>query len=219
MPVKFALTCAQCDAPLPTPTRATGSFRCGHCGATTAFALSADEVALFTGGLRAEEGRDGDFTLSGLGHSLSAQLESLSAKVDESVRLTGRLQLPHLRETLGEQRAALQSREREIAQLLAQIERRRSHLSPARWILWIVVGLIIFRGVVSAEPVALVIGLVGAALLWWRGSRQRAKWDRVAAELRSETQPEIDELERVIAETEQLIDDLERPPSRVDNRA
>jgi hypothetical protein len=208
MPVKFALTCAQCDAPLPAITQRSGAFTCRHCGATTAFALDANEFALFTDGLRAEQQHDGAFHLSGVSQALSEQMAALTAQVERSVRLTERLHLPQLETELRSRRATLEATTREYEETLAQIAARQTKERGNRnrwfWIAGIATVLILL----ADSPGLMVFPVVAALWAWLHARGPLQKLEAMERELRAAVVPELNDMRAGIAEQERLIDEI-----------
>lgn len=220
MPVKFALTCAQCNAPLPAVTEPRGTFQCAHCGATTCFALNATEFAYFTEGIRAEQQQEGAFTVSGLERTLADALNGLTESVDRSVRLTERLHRPQLEQALREQRTLLADLLKGLDALKVRVNAQRDKARRNRFY-WYVLATVF--AIVALFPNGAGYFALAALLAGWG-------WIRCALRLKTLAQEEakllapgmasVDELRASIAECEQLLAEMEshhpaptRPPS------
>lgn len=218
MPVKFALTCAQCNAPLPAVTERRGSFTCAHCGASTAFALSASEFALFTDGLPAEQGQGGAFTISGLEQTLAEGLSALSQQMDRSLRLTERMHRPQVEQSLREQRTQLAATIDQLAAQQANLEQQRRALRKRRNN-WFIAALALGVVAVFADAFSLFL-FVAICLLWgWLESRGRLnKLAAAEAQLVEASNRSCDALRLNISDCEQLLAEFAahaqlRPPA------
>lgn len=210
MPVKFALTCAQCDAPLPPLTQQRGVFTCAHCGATTAFALTASEFALFTDGLHAEEKQQGTFLLTGLEQTLAAKMDALTQQVERSLRASERLHLPQLEEALRTLRAEMGAIIETYTVKTGEVLRERRHAASLRNGRLLVAAVCLVAGLVggTAWPVLLAGGITILTWIAWAG--RASALATLQRELDGAFAPEQEQMTRRIAEIEQMVEKIRR---------
>jgi len=179
MPIKIALTCAQCNAPLPQATSPNGTYICSHCGASTAFSLTPEELALL------KKSRDPE---------LADSAATSEVTIDDIPRLERELEI--LRESLRQQSRDIRSTHEEINAKRAEAIRNRD-----TWM--VVAGIAVLLGMVTLSLSALAGAVAVAIAAYSRSQYVITRCDELASYLTQATEPELQILRDLIADREQ----------------